>query len=119
VWVAFRAFVQRLVAAAGGESDPRTKSLLATGRLLTGDLSGADEIIENLPAAPFKRDHGMGHCLAAPADTLAVVLPLPAALSPPARWLAGSAEQAALRTWLAENRDQLEWREREGDYVFR
>jgi hypothetical protein len=119
VLLAFRSFVQRLVAEWNAESDPLTKSLLAAGRLLTGDLSGADDIIDNLPAEPFKRDHGAGHCLVAPVETLAAVLPLPAAVSPAARWLAGSAEQAALRTWFAEHRNELEWREREGDYVLR
>lgn len=120
VFDAFRSFVQRLVAQSStAPQDPLTKALLATGRLLIGDLSGADDILDALPLRPFEREHGMGHCLVAPVETLAVVLPLPAAGLPAAQWLASSAEQAAAKVWLAANRAQLEWREPEGDYVLR
>ena len=120
VFDAFRAFVQKLAGKwASAALDPLTKSLLATGRLLIGDLTGADDILDALPPVPFDRDHGMGQCLVAPAETLATVLPLPAASTRAAEWCAGSAEQMAAKAWLAANRARLEWREREGDYVLR
>jgi hypothetical protein len=118
VFAAFRSFVQGLIAKSRAMPlDPLTKSLLAAGRLLTGEVDAADEILDSLPRVPFERDHGMGHCLVAAVETLAAVVPLPAVGSAPAQWCAESAEQAAAKGWLASHRNRLVWREREGDYV--
>ncbi len=120
VFEAFRSFVQRWVERSAETAlDPQTKSLLAAGRLLIGEPSAADDILDTLPPQPFARDHGMGHCLVAPVEILSIVVPLPAANVPAAQWCAGSAEQAAAKAWLATHRDRLVWRELEGDYVLR
>jgi hypothetical protein len=115
---AFERFVERMVRQHGGEqADSLTISLLATGRLLSGDLSGADDILDHLPAAPPQRDHGAGHCLNAGAAALSAVLPLPAAWSDSSRWLAGSPERAELQRWLEAHRAELTWRRAEGVYT--
>jgi len=99
-------------------TDPTTRALVGAARLLTGDLSGAGTIVENLPVTPVKLDHGMGYCLTASQSSLRVALPqLPTSLQDTSRWLAGSAEQAALRTWLEQQASQLVWDEPRGVYV--
>jgi len=101
----------------GTEADPLTASLLAAARLLTGDLAAADTIVDNLPAEPFKLEYGARFCPLAPLRALGAVLPLPANLGDTRRWVEGSAEQTALRTWLAEHRGKLRWVEADGVYL--
>src|SRR5688572_16238420 len=60
---AFRQYVERLSKAWAAEQDPVSVSLLAAARLMTGDLSAADVILEHLPARPTKLDHGAGICV--------------------------------------------------------
>lgn len=99
------------------EDDAVSGSNVAAARLLIGDLTGADVILDCLPGKPFELDHGAGRCLLAAVQALSAVLPLPPDLKDTDRWTAGSPEQAALRAWLVENRARLCWREGEGDYV--
>jgi len=80
--------------------------------LITGDLSGADEIIDNLPAQPGLR----GYCNLLPFEMLAGCLPLPAPLGERHTWIAGSPQQAALRQWLDQHRHALRWDEVEVEY---
>jgi hypothetical protein len=93
-------------------------ALLGAARLLTGDTGGADLILDNLPEKPFELDHGAGYCLVLPMNVMCAVLPLPAPdLKKVARWLAGSAEQATLRSWLRQHKDHLMWDEPRGVYT--
>ena len=117
IFAAFRAYVARMVALWGADTDPLLRSLLGAARLLKGGLDGAEAILDALPAQPYKTDHGAGYCLVAPARTLAVVLPVPASLADTSLWLAGSIQQAELRAWLAQQRERLAWHER--DCVYR
>jgi len=116
IFEAFRRHVARLSQQWAAESDPMTVSLLAAGRLLCGELTAADVILDHLPAQMIKLDHGAGSCLVLPVYALATALPLPATLTDTRRWLAGSAEQTALRAWLNEHRDALHWVEADGVY---
>jgi hypothetical protein len=97
-------------------ADPFIMSLLAAGRLLIGDLTGAEVIVDHLPAKAVKLDHGAGVCLVAPLYAMVTALPLPPDLQDTKRWVAGSAEQAALRAWLVAYRDKLVWHEADGAY---
>jgi len=116
IFDAFRAYVARMTEVWAAESHPLSLSLPAAGRLLTGDLTAADVILDHLPAEPYKLDHGAGICWVTPQYALNAALPLPADLTDTDRWLAGSPEQAALRRWLAGHRDQLQWIEADGVY---
>ena len=116
IFAAFRAHVERLSRDWASASDPATVTLLATARLLAGDLAAAAVILDHLPPQPIKLDHGAGKCLVLPFHALAAVLPWPKDLADTQRWLAGSAEQTALRAWLAEHRDTLRWLEADGVY---
>lgn len=116
IFDAFRRHVAQLSQQWAAETDPMTVSLLAAGRLLCGDLAAADIILDHLPAQAIKRDHGAGSCLVLPVHALATALPLPPTLADTRRWLAGSAEQAAVRAWLHEHRDALHWVEADGVY---
>jgi hypothetical protein len=117
-FAAFRGFVDRMVRLCADANDPMVRSLIGAAQLLTGDLSGADVIVEYLPATPVKLDHGAGYCLTASQAALSVALPqLPKSLQDTSRWLAGSAEQAALRTWLEQHASQLVWDEPRALYV--
>jgi hypothetical protein len=114
VMIAFREWAVRIVreyAGTAGPSPDITLALLGAARLLSGDLCGADVILENLPEQPYQLDHGAGYCLTQPLHALATALPLPLHLQDVRRWLAGSTEQAALRAWLAQHRDELAWDE--------
>ena len=116
IFAAFRTHTERLSRDWASASDPATVALLATARLLIGDLAAAEVILDHLPAQPIKLDHGAGKCLVLPFHALAAVLPWPADLTDTKRWLAGSAEQTALRDWLAAHRDRLRWLEADGVY---
>jgi hypothetical protein len=113
---AFRDFVHEMARRCEFEPDPVTRSLVGAGMLLTGDLSGASAIIEHLPAQPVKLDHGAGYALVVPVQVLRTALPWPEALQDRSRWLAGSAEQAALLDWLEQHRNQLRWHEAQAEY---
>ncbi|HKU41150.1 MAG TPA: hypothetical protein VJR89_23470 [Polyangiales bacterium] len=114
----YRAFVERMLEQQRGEED--VHSLLATARLLTGDITAADEILNNLRPDRYASDHGTGFCIWIASRALAVVLPLPADFpKPQPNYVAGSAEEAALRAWLAEHRDALVWDEIKGVYLKR
>lgn len=117
VFVAYRAFVERMLLECASASDPLTRSLVGAGQLLSGDLAGARAIIENLPDTPAKLDHGAGYCLVAPVQALAAALPeLPRDLKDTASWLRGSAQQAALRAWLDAHQAELVWNETDAVY---
>jgi hypothetical protein len=96
--------------------DPLSISIYAAGRLLYGELSAADVIIENLPAQPIILDHGAGYCKFTPLKVLRAALPLPEELKDVNTWLSGSQVQADLRAWLNEHRDELKWDEKGGVY---
>ena len=113
---AFRRFVVQRETTARPDLDQVGHSILAAGRLLTGDLAGADRIIDLLPARPHVTDHGAGKCLLMPARVLKSVLPFPDDVGHSDTWIAGSPEQATLRRWLAQNQAQLCWAELEGRY---
>lgn len=117
VFAAFREHVAALSRRWAAGDDPSVAALLAAARLLCGDLTAAETILDHLPAAPIERDHGAGFCLVLPFHALATALPLPRVLAETRRWLAGSAEQAALRAWLAAHCDRLRWVEAEAVYV--
>jgi hypothetical protein len=112
----FRAYVLEAAAKWSEETHPVHLSNIAAARMLIGDLSAADVIVELLPDKPRKLDHGAGRCLVAAVYALRAVLPLPPELTDIERWTAGSSEQAALREWLARHRDELRWLEMEGEY---
>jgi hypothetical protein len=113
IFDAYRAYVaQRSI-----NPDPLNIPLLAAARMLTGDLTAADVILDLLPAKAYQLDHGAGMCWVKPQNALNAALPLPSELGHIDRWLAGSAEQAALRTWLAGHRDKLSWVESPGFYL--
>lgn len=116
IFTAFHHYVTYLTHAWATESDPTTISLLAAARFLTGDLAAAAVILDHLPVEAAKLDHGAGICLVMPLYALKTGLPLPAELTETNRWLAGSADQAALRAWLAENGHRLFWIEAAGVY---
>ena len=118
IFAAFRHHVDELSQQAAFQADPLTALLLATGRLLTGDLAAADFILDHLPTQAPKLRFGQRHCPLMPFRTLGAALPLPPELADTDRWLDGSPEQEALRTWLATNRDALRWIEAEGAYAF-
>jgi hypothetical protein len=117
IFDAFGAYVAQVSRQWAGASDAATVSLIAAARFLTGDLAAAYAIVDHFPAKAFKLDHGAGICLVMPLYALMTALPLPTDLKDTRRWLAGSAEQAALRAWLAEHRDQLRWVEADGVYL--
>ena len=112
---AFRRFVMEREAIAPPDLDGVHRSILAAGRLLTGDLAGADCIIDLLPETPHVTEHGAGKCKLMPARVLRRVLQIPDDVGDPDRWTAGS-QQSTLRVWLARNRAQLVWLEPEGRY---
>ena len=117
VFNAFSEYVAQVSRQWVAASDPATISLIAAARFLTGDLAAADAIIDHLPPRAFKLDHGAGICLVVPLYALSTALPLPADLKDTSRWVAGSAEQAALRAWLTAHRDHLRWVEADGAYL--
>jgi hypothetical protein len=92
-------------------------TLLAAGRLLTGDLAAGDVILDHLPAKTIELDHGAGICLVTPFYALSAALPWPAELKYSGRWIAESDTQATLRAWLTGHRDRLRWFEVEGLYL--
>ena len=116
VFASFREYAARMCKEWGSEPDAMSQSLLATARLLCGEIQAADDILQCLPAVAPQRHHGAGYCAVLPQTALRACVPLPAELADSTRWLAGSAEQAALRLWFKENRDRLEWHELEGIY---
>jgi hypothetical protein len=121
ILAAFREWVGKVVRQQGEASGPGSgtwSALIGAARLLTGDLAGADLIVENLPMQPHVLDHGAGYCLVLPMQLLLTAVPLPApGLQNISRWLAGSAEQAELRTWLRQHHDRLVWDEPRGVYT--
>jgi hypothetical protein len=116
VFEAFTAHVSRLSQQWATETDSSVILLLAAARLLTGDPSAADVIVDRFPAKMFDLDHGSGICLLAPFHAMSAALPLPADLKDTTRWLAGSPEQAALRQWIVRNREALHWIEKDAAY---
>jgi len=110
---AYRAYVARMSASL----EPLNMALLAAGRLLTGDLTAADVILDHLPAETYRLDQGAGICWVTPQNALKAALPLPSHLQDIDRWLAGSAEQAALRAWLGGHRGRLRWFDPPGFYL--
>lgn len=117
IFAAFREHVAALSRRWAAGADPSVLVLLAAARLLCGDLAAAETILHHLPEAPVRLDHGAGLCLVLPVHVLASALPLPRELTETRRWLAGSAEQGALRAWLAAHCGGLRWVESDGAYV--
>jgi hypothetical protein len=117
IFKAFDDYIAKLSRLLAAETGPISVSLLAAGRLLTGDLAAAEVILDNLPAKAFKLDQGAGICMVIPLYALSTALPLPTHLKNTARWVAGSAEQTALRAWLADHRDKLRWVAADGVYL--
>jgi hypothetical protein len=121
IFAAFRDWTRKVASAYGDETGPGSevlRALVGASRLLTGDIGGAELILENLPQKPFELDHGAGYCLVLPMHILCSALPLPGPdLQNTSRWLAGSAEQTALRTWLQQHQAQLVWDEPRGVYT--
>jgi hypothetical protein len=91
---------------------------LSAGRLLCGRVTEADSLIGAVSDAKGMDPHAKGRCILMPFRVCAAALPLPEALRDTRRWIAGSAEQAALRSWLAEHRDRLIWDRAAGVYRF-
>jgi len=121
IYSAFRDHVARLSREWRGEGFPCEDypyRLLHVMRLLSGDISAADEVLDRLPPQPHYVDHGAGHCLLLEQRATAHVLPLPESLKekPWQTWLAGSKAQADVRAWLKEHREKLRWEEKEGVY---
>jgi hypothetical protein len=112
----FRDYVVRLSRCHASDKNSQIISLLAAGRFLAGDLGAAGIILDLLPAEAFKTDHGAGYCAVLPLHALSGGLPLPPDLKDTNRWLAGSPTQAALKAWLAANRDNLRWIKPDGIY---
>ena len=115
---AFDHHVRELSRKWAAEADSAVVSLLAAGRLLSGDLSAADTILDHLPTKPFKTDHGAGIALVMPLHAMRGALPLPPELVDTNRWIERSSEQATLREWLFQHRRQLSWIKVEGVYRF-
>ncbi len=97
-------------------TDDITKLLLSAGRLLCGFPAEAEVLIAHVSDAEGMNPHAKGRCILMPFRVCAAALPLPEALRDTRRWIAGSAEQAALWSWLAEHRDRLIWDRAEGVY---
>lgn len=116
VFAAFRSYVATLSRTWAEERDPAVIVLLAAARVLTGDWAAAHVIVDRLPSHAIQLDHGAGFCPLVPFQTLASALPLPASLRDSTRWLAGSPEETALRTWLANHGEHLRWLEEPGVY---
>jgi hypothetical protein len=115
VFAAYRGFVRDVIERQRGQED--VHSLLATARLLTGDIAAADDILNALRSDLYKSDHGAGYCVVIASAALPQVLPLPKDFpAPKPNYVAGSPEQASLRAWLAEHRDALVWNEIKGAY---
>lgn len=118
VFQAFRGFVARMIQICATDEDRTTRALIGAARLLVGELAGANEVIDHLPAMAVKLDHGAGYCLLVPTQALQTALPLPASLREAPRWLAGSSEQEALRAWIEQHESHLVWEETRGEYSF-
>lgn len=114
---AFRRFVAHMTQICSADRDPATRGLIGAARLLVGELTGADEILEHLPPTAVTLDQGAGYCRVLPARALQAALPLPESLRQAPSVLAGSREQAELRTWLEGHERSLVWEEPRGAYA--
>jgi hypothetical protein len=114
---AFRRYVLDVGNLPTDDKAPVTALLLSAGRFLLGELHEADRIVEGFPQQAYKLDHGAGYCNVAHLTALRSALPLPEPLRRTNLWTAGSTEQAAIRSWLADNRPRLRWNEATGTYV--
>ncbi len=100
------------------ENHHSIRSLLSAGRLLCGSVDEADWLVENFLEPVRLGEPGKGRCRYVPFRALSGALPLPADLQYTTRWLAGSPEQAAVRTWLTRHKSKLQWDRTEGVYRF-
>jgi hypothetical protein len=116
VFRAFEAFVQRMIQLSAESDEPPTRALIGAARLLVGDVAGAHEVLDHLPATPVRLDQGAGYCMLVPTLAMLAALPLPENLRDRARWLAGSSEEADLRAWLGQHHGRLVWDEAAGRY---
>jgi len=118
-FTAYREYMAGLLWLWAEVKDPLWISVAAAGRLLCGDISAADIILDHLSPQPFM-PRGVGYCRASAVWAMAHVLPIPRSLKEgnffEQRWLAGSPVQAELRTWLDAHRDKLRWDEKRGLY---
>jgi len=123
IFDAYREHIERLSrdwAGCGWADDPLARRLLGAGRLLYGDLAGADEILNNLPAEPTERPFGARFVPLLPQRMLRWALPLPRekyCLNWPDRLCENSPEQAEFRRWLGYHRERIIWQEIEGFYL--
>ena len=116
VFAVYRVFAQQVNEQLRGEEG--LQALLSTARLLTGDISGADDILNTLRNELVELDHGAGYCRVIPSVAILQALPLPKTIpQPKPNYVAGSPEQAQLRAWLAEHRAELVWDEVKGVYT--
>jgi len=116
IFTAYRDHVARLSSEWRDEDFP--DRVLPVMRLLSGDISAAEQVLDRLPPEPHHVDHGSGFCFVLAQRAMAHILPLPESLKekPGQTWLAGSQAQADVRAWLEEHRDKLRWDEKEGVY---
>lgn len=118
MFAAYRTYVARLASEWAHDDDDLVVRLVAAARLLAGERDAARVLVDRLPRVPIVLDHGAGFCPVAPFHALSTALPLPPPLADSKRWLAGTPEQAALRTWLDEHLDKLEWHDVDAVYRF-
>ncbi|WP_299436360.1 hypothetical protein [uncultured Rhodospira sp.] len=118
IFAAYRAYAKQIAERwrADPDLDPLSRILIAALDLLAGHIDAANEILDELPTAPIKLDHGAGYCLVAPFVVLAAVLPWPDALKNTATWIRGSETEQALRDWLEAHRNRLAWDDEAGTY---
>ena len=74
---AFEDHFRRLCRKEGYLSHRGTRLLLTAARLLSGDMTAADVIIDELPVERIRLDHGSGYCKTAHLVALAAAVPLP------------------------------------------
>ncbi|HET9960038.1 MAG TPA: hypothetical protein VFQ61_36350 [Polyangiaceae bacterium] len=117
VFAVYRGYVERMTASFGADLNPVTIRLLAAARLLMGEVAAARVLIEHLPERRIQLDHGAGRCLILPLYVLQTAIPWPSEVGEARSWLAGSAEQRALSSWLDDNAARLVWIEAEGRFL--
>lgn len=86
--------------------DEMSRQLLAAGLLTFGHLDMVDVILDNVPPG-LSHQVATGYCVAAPANILSRVLPLPEALKPDG--LHSVLDWERVREWFELNRRYLEW----------
>ena len=91
------------------KEDSNFRSLCGAALLLTGDLRGADIILEALPEKTVQLDHGAGYCNIIGQTSLKASLPLPSELSDIDSWVTHSPVATKFKLWLCNYRERLIW----------